>query len=70
MNFYDYYLIRENAYIKETDTTNDSSEFWNIKKEIGDINFLNNKKNFSKHYHDSFSRCKKWLQVHHPELLL
>lgn len=67
---YNYHLIKENAYIKEIDRTNNSLEIWNIRKEIKNANFLNNKKNFSKHYQNSFLRCQNWLTEHHPELLL
>lgn len=68
---YDYHLIRENLYVKEINLNNNLSEVWNIPKEVKDIDFLNDKKNFpNKNYLNSFMRCKKWLQEKHPELLL
>ena len=71
MNLYDYYLIRENMYIKIIDLSNNLSEVWNIQTEINNIHFMNNDKNFpTKYYMESFSRCRQWLLENHSELML
>jgi hypothetical protein len=71
MNLYDYRLIRENMYIKIIDLSNNLSEVWNIQTEINNINFMNNGENFpTKHYMESFSRCRRWLLENHSELML
>lgn len=70
-NLYTYYLIREKTYIKEIDLRNGLSEVWNIQKEMNNIHFMNNDKNFStKHYIESFSRCRGWLLENHSELMI
>ena len=70
-NLYTYCLIRENMYIKEIDLGNNLSEVWNIRKEINNIDFMNNDKNFpTKHYMESFFRCRQWLLENYSELLL
>jgi len=71
-NNFNYSLIRNNTYVKETNKTNKkNNNIWSI-KELCLIESVFNVKNHREliEWAQSFKRTKKWLQENHPELMI
>jgi hypothetical protein len=72
-NDFQYNLIRNESYVKETDLSKKghNKNIWNI-KELSSIELIFNVENKPEliKWAESFKRTRKWIQENYPELMI